>query len=389
MTRSFPITRAEWRWTIAASVLILFLSAIPYIIGYLSETAEWRFGGAVFDRQDYNVYLANIQIGLRGEWQLRMLHTSEELSPAYVRMFYVLIGQVGRLTHLAPAALYEAARWIAGLGMLLTLYAFTARFLYPIALRRAAFLIGALGSGIGWLLLILRWQPNPDVSPIDFWLIDLYGFFSLLAFPHFAMVMAALWSAVLAMLKHWETGQWRWLIVCALCVVVMQLAQPFGLVIITLVLIGYAAWGWFARERRFPVASLGLLMLAQLPLAAHTLLVLYGDPRWSGFSAQNITLSPDPIYYVLGLGIPGALAIVGAWRVARRRFGPACLLVVWLVAVAILVYAPVAFQRRFAEGVTAPIAVLAALGGGYSILPRLARWRSFRRARNVAIILTL
>lgn len=339
----------------------------------------------MFDRQDYNVHLASIQIGLRGEWQYRMLYTSEEIPPAYIKLFYILIGQVGRLVPLTPAMLYQVARWMTGLGMLLALYAFAAQFIRTRMWRRVAFVISALGSGIGWLLLILRWQPQPEVSPIDFWLIDLYGFFSLLVFPHFSAVMALLWLTMLTMLRHWETQQWRWLVLALICVVGMQIIQPFGSIIVTAILVGYAVWGWLARAIRFPFTSLSLLILAQIPLGIYTFSILFGDPLWSKFSAQNITLSPEPVYYVLGLGIVGILAIFGVWCVAQRRFDRTYLLVVWLMVVAVLVYLPFASQRRFTIGVSAPIGVLAAFG----LRSVLLRCRFLHRVRYSVIVLTL
>lgn len=384
-TRRVLIARAEWYWALGVSVLILLFSTLPYLAGYASETTEWRFGGAVFDRQDYNVHLASIQIGLRGEWQYRMLYTSEEMPPASIKLFYVFLGQVGRVIPLTPPLLYEIARWIAGLGMLLTLYALAAQFIRAIAWRRVAFLIGALGSGLGWLLLILRWQPQPHVSPIDFWLIDLYGFFSLLVFPHFSAVMALLWLTIVTMRQHWTTHQWRWLVLALICVVGMQIIQPFGSIIVTAVLLAYAVWGGLARAMRFPFTSLSLFILAQIPLGLYTFLILFRDPLWSAFSAQNITLSPEPVYYVLGLGIPGLLAIFGIGYVVQQRLERAYLLVVWLIVVAVLVYLPFASQRRFTIGVSAPIGVLAALG----LRNVLLRCRWLRRLRGAILLLTL
>ena len=365
------ITRAEWVWAILASVLVVLLSTIPYVVGYISENAEWKFGGAVFDRQDYNVHLASIQTGLRGEWMYPLLHTPENVSPAFIKTFYIFVGQLGRLVRLSPPMLYEITRWVCGLWMLLTLYAFIARFIETIVQRHVAFLFGALGSGIGWLMMLTQSQPDLNVSPIDFWLIDLYTFFSLLALPHFAAVFALLWTATLAMLAYWDTHQWRWLALSIICILCAQQIQSFAPLVVDVALVGYASWGALARRIRFPLVSLAIFAVAQIPFAVHALTILYGDPIWSNFSKQNVTLSPAPIYYILGLGIPGILALLGGWRVMRGEFGRTHLLLVWVLSVAALVYVPVTFQRRFTEGVSAPLAILATLGlGSVNLSPR-------------------
>lgn len=365
------VTRDEWRWVGGVALLVMLLSTVPYVAGYLGENADWKFGGAVFDRQDYNVHLASMHAGARGEWQFPMLHTSEPIPPVFLKTLYILVGHLGSWTRLTPPAWHEITRWVCGLWMLLTLYAFIARFIALVPQRRLAFLFGALGSGIGWLLMLVQWQPDPNVSPIDFWLIDLYAFFSLLTLPHFSAVMALLWTSTLAMLSHWDTRRWRWLILSIAGILLTQQTQPFAPLIVDAALVGYAAWGAFARRMPFPFTSLTLFALAQIPLALYSITLLYGDPLMANFSRQNVTLSPSPLYYVFGLGIPGVLALYGIWRVTRAEFGPAHLLVVWVLAVAVMVYLPVSFQRRFTEGVSAPLAILAVMGlGDVKMSPR-------------------
>ncbi|MEK7327621.1 MAG: hypothetical protein AAB217_20440 [Chloroflexota bacterium] len=374
------ISRAEWTWTAAASLLVLLLSSAPIIAGYIAQTPEQIFNGAVYDRLDYSVHLASIQTGLRGSWQYPLLHSSEQIPPAYVKTFYIAVGQAGRLLPLSAGALYEVARWLFGLWALLTMYAFAARFVWPVTLRRAAFLFFALGSGLGWIMLVSGWQPDPEVSPIDFWLIDLYGFFSLMVFPHFSAVFALLWTTALAFLEHWQTGQWRWLIVGVIAAVLAQAVQPFAPLIVDTALAGYAAWGWLRQRRIVWRESLALFVLAvaQAPLLIYSAIV-FSHPAWQSFSKQNITASPSPVYYLLGLGLPGALAAWGAWRLARREPGEVRLLLTWVIGVMILIYLPTQFQRRFTEAVSGPLAVLAAVGLGNGLLPGLRRLNGLRR----------
>lgn len=394
------ITRTEWRWVLVVSFGVLLLSTIPYLAGYVSQTPDLRFGGAVFDRMDYDVHLATIQIGLHGEWLYSDLHTSETVPPAFVRSFYIFLGQLGRIIKLSAPTLFEIARWMCGLWMLLTMYAMSAKFLWSISLRRIAFLFCALGSGVGWLMLLIQWQPQSGVSPIDFWLLDLYGFFSLLTFPHITTVMALSWTTVLVMLTYWETGK-KWLLpIGILALVIAQIIQPFAPFVVDVVLTLYAAFASLIRCRPFPLASLTLLGIPQIPIALYSAMFFFRDPIWQSFTQQNVTLSPSPIYYVLGLGIIGVLALWGAWRMLRRQFSQAHMLVIWLIVVAVLVYLPMQFQRRLAEGLIGPVSILAAMGLGYGFLPALKRWNGLRRklaerrypfsrARNLIVFLVV
>lgn len=392
------VTRAEWRWAIIASLLIIAISSIPYLTGYLAQTPDKIFGGAVFDRMDYNVHLASIHTGLRGGWQYAMLHTSENVAPVYVKTFYIALGQAGRLLPLSPRALYEAARWACGLWMLVTLYAFASRFVISIPLRRIAFLIGALGSGLGWFMLAIHWLPDPNVSPIDFWITDLYGFLSLLVFPHFSAVFALTWTAVILFLDHLQTNQLKHFVLCMLALFVAQMAQPFVPFIADVVLGCYVVWRWFVARKIFwrDAVSLGVLGASQLPLTLYSSFIISNDPIWRSFSDQNQTISPAPIYYVMGVGLMGGLALWGGWRLARRRRGESDLLMIWLLAVMILIYAPTQLQRRFTEAAIAPIAVLASIGLGRGLFPvvrrlyqPLASYYPYRRARNLLAMLAI
>lgn len=394
------ISPAEWRWVGGLSVVILALSCLPYLVGLARQTEAWVYSGAVNNRTDYNVYLACIQAGRHGLWAYPMLHTSEAMPPTYFRSAYIVLGQLGRWLPLSIPALFQLARLACGGWMLVMLYVFVANFLARVVLRQAAFLLGVFGSGLGWLAtLSWPWWPASWYHPIDFWLTDLYGFFSLLLFPHFSAIAALLWTTAVTMLAYWQTRQRRWLGAAVLSAVVAQALQPFIPLTVDVALSGYALWGWWHNRQvvRHELGSLITLGLAQIPLLGYAVLAFWGDPLWQVFVQQNQTPSPTPPEYALGLGLVGLLAIAGGWIIIRRRLSPAHLPLVWVLAVSGLVYAPFGLQRRFTEAVMGPLAVLATLGLARTLLPvvrrawqRLGRLRyPFRRARGLSWLLAL
>ena len=108
--------------------------------------------------------------------------------------------------------------------------------------------------------------------------------------------------------------------------------------------------------------------------------MIVSDPVWATFTAQNQTLSPPPIYYLLGY-LPLLIPIVLGWRhiLNTVKSDSRWLLpIVWIVAVMLLLYAPFPTQRRYLLGVQTPLAVLAAVGWYRIVLVRIVEsWRPF------------
>ncbi len=136
-----------------------------------------------------------MEAGRQGEWAYRFRFTTEPHRPAYIRLFYVVLGHISSWLALAPEVTFQSARWLLGFVALFILYRLMQQIFSNLYWARVAFLLAALGSGLGWLQLIFNWTSS-KITPIDFWLIDDYIFFSLSVFPHFAFVTAGMCIAL-------------------------------------------------------------------------------------------------------------------------------------------------------------------------------------------------
>jgi hypothetical protein len=182
----------------------------------------------------------------------------------------------------------------------------------------------------------------------------------------------------------------------ALCWLVVGLAVPFYLVIVYGLVSVWLLAVWL-RQRRFPVdlfIRCAIAVAITLPLFAYFTFVFSTNPAFARWSAQNLLPSPHPIHYLLAYGILGALAVIGGRWAWRRGSMPHLLLVGWVVVVPFLVYLPLNVQRRMAEAVIVPLAILAA--AGLRLLSRYwaRRWhtgyrRSWRRVRNLTLVVVI
>jgi hypothetical protein len=368
----------EWKWLVLASAAVLLVTSIPYAVGYGMQNGERVFGGAVLNRPDYNVYLADIQSGLHGTAYYPMLHSPEDVRPVYLRLFYVWLGLFGRLLGLSAPVLFQLARWICGGAALLAMYVLAAFFFRAVHLRRFAWGIFVFGSGFGWLMALTRMLPASGIMPADFSQIELYGFLTILVTPHFALAEALQWITALAFLSGWSDSlhRNRWLGIGLILAVVLQTIQLFGPITLDAALAAYGVWRWIAGRRIEKREAFSLILLAavQSPQAVYALWVFQTNPVWRSFYEQNLVFSPPVIDHVMGLGFLALFAVLGlAFALRRRAVGCWHLIAIWVLTIAVATYIPVSFQRRFVSGGMGPIALLVTAGVYWVLWPWVRR----------------
>ena len=60
---SLHVTSRELLWVVIVAVIILAVSCMPYVVGYLATPPDRVFGGFLLDELDSNAYLAKMQQG--------------------------------------------------------------------------------------------------------------------------------------------------------------------------------------------------------------------------------------------------------------------------------------------------------------------------------------
>jgi hypothetical protein len=382
--------RRVWIVTLATVVL----TTLPYLVGASSAPPGTTFSGAILDLPDYNSHLAKMQQGARGDWLYQLLFTAEPHQPVLLQTFYVALGHVVRWSGLSLDVVYQLARVVCTMLMVWAVWAFMAHFL-PDKVAWWALLLCLFGGGMGYLLFWFAPNMTANVSPIEFWLLDAYTFLAAFASPHLAAGIALLALACLS-LDRWtsrsEPGSVRArhalpLLTLFLSLLAVALVQPFDLLLLDGILIAAVARG-ILRRQMSPVkalAGLALIGISHMAIVGYDWIVLSQYPVWQSFAAQNVTLSPPPVYYLLGYAPILLPALGGIVLALRRRAGLLFVPICWILGVAALVYAPLATQRRFVLGVLVPMAALAVYWLANVALPWL-RDRLRRRYRLVLVV---
>ncbi|MCC6189615.1 MAG: hypothetical protein IT318_11315 [Anaerolineales bacterium] len=364
------ITRAEWRWVTAFAGVVMLLTSIPYLRGVTAQTEGWEFGGFLLAVEDANAYIAQMGQGARGEWLYVPAYSSEAYAGALVYALLHLLGRLAGTAHTTQVVVYHAARVLFSSIMLAVSYAFLARLLPTISLRRLGLLLVALGGGLGWLLALMRPGPWLGSLPVDFILPEAFSYLILFAYVHLALARALFLVALLAYLAG--RGVWA-----GLALLAAGLVQPLVVIVAWSVIGLHVVLAWILRQnqagRGWQQDWRAALWAAALPapFVAYTVYLFRFDPLLSQWMAQNQLPSPHPVHYLLAYGAllaPAALGWRALWRQAPRL---AVFVGGWLALAPILVYVPIPTQRRLAEGLQLPLVALAVLGLGQLA----ARWQ--------------
>lgn len=362
-------------WFLAVAAAILAFLTIPNWVGAAAQNEQVAYRGMYADLTDHAANLAMMRSGAEGAWMYQMRFTSEAHPPAFVRMFYILLGHISRWTNIRVEIIHEGARWLLGIAALYAIYNLCRAIFPKQNFARAAFLLASLGAGAGWAQL-LAGAPLQPISPIDFWLIDAYVFFSISLFPAFSYSLLLTALGLKTFLAYLHQPSWKRVAVICLLAIASQITNPIAFALADIAFVGAVLFHWARRKRieKKHIAALAVIALSQIPLLVYNYAVLMNDPIWNIYTAQNQTLSPPPSFYLWGFAPFWIFALPGIFFTLKRGDSSSGGMLAWAVSAFVLAYFPVAIQRRFLLGITIPLSILAIIGLEGVIQLAAPRW---------------
>jgi hypothetical protein len=265
-------------------------------------------------------------------------------------------------------AVFAVLEWLGRLAVLGTTYLFAATFLKAPTerrQRRLAVLVSLFTLGLdAWMAPLRLLLDGLGVHAIANLLpetinpyLEVSSFGVLLSAPHLMLGLALTLACAPLYLRAIAGGRGA-LVLLGVVVLGLSLVHSFNTPVVASVLVAHAV---LTGRRAWPAAIVAALAAA--PMAIYSLLLYQTDPFWSGtYSAQNLMPAPPPWSLPFDFGLvllaaPLAWPVVRRWPTERRR-----LILLWIGLGLLWMYAPVAYQRRFAFGVQPALAVLAGIG---------------------------
>ena len=360
------VSTAEWRWVIVISGILVALTLVPYAWALArNETNDsWQFMGMLSNPTDGATYLSKIEQGKRGMWLFQLRYTPERHDGAGFHAFYLFLGHAARITGLSNLIVFHLARVVTSFFMYLSLYYLGATVWVRLRPRRLFFILTALGSGLGWLLMLV----DPAHLGVDMTLPEAFPFYASYANAHFPLSIASLAMIAAIYLAVFRRGfdeapsVENGGLTLMLLSVVLALVQPVALVPIGGALVLYVIVRyWLTRE--FPTHELrwaSMLWLPAIPFALYDIFVFRFNSAMRVFNQQNQTPSPAVYQYLFGFGLLLVVALPGLVRAVRRfeRDGDQ-LMLLWLIVNVVGLYMPFNRQRRLAMGLILPLGYFA------------------------------
>ena len=379
------ITRREWIAAAGVALGLTVLMTLPYILGYALAGPERTFTGILMNPEDSQSYFAKMLQGYQGQWLYRIPFTVEEHDPALLGGFYLLLGHAARILRLELDTIWFLSRSISSVILFVTTFGFISTYFSEKRERWTAYLIAILGSGLGWLLFLISQPYWLGAYPIDFKMPEAHLFFSALTFPH-GMIGTALIMVSFYLVDRALRSISRPLVfalLAGLSNLLLGIVYPF---LIYLIGVTYGIYWLFRayRAKRILWSEIGLLSVAliiPLPMYIYYYYTYQVNEIFRAWADQAVTTSPTLPHYLVAYGPLLILAMLPLFIGEKREFtsGRATLLWSWVIAAALLIYAPVNAQRRFVQGVQAPLSILATIGLYQVFLPWLMTTRIIKR----------
>ncbi len=375
-------TVREWLYVAVAILIVLVITAIPYLFAYRSAPADKQFMGVMVNIPDHFQYFSWMR-----ESQTQILVpnqlTPEDSTPLLFNFLWWTLGRIEVLTGINYAGLYQITRWLAGAFVMAATYYFCGVIFTSRTKRCTSFLIATIGGGMGWLLVVEKTLLGlADVnSPFALYTSEPNTFLNILAFPHFSIAAGLIAIVFALVLQGQRSKNMRYAWLAAAVSLLLGVQHAYDMFIIYPVIGLYALFIWL-RDRKFPMYlfKLGIIVvLISMWPALQAFYITQADPVWKGVLAQFDNagaFTPAPWLLPILMGIPLLLAL---WALDirtpwRDRDDTHLFILAWFLAHIPLIYIPLNFQIHMLSGWQIVTAILATIAIYTRIVPLLKRF---------------
>jgi hypothetical protein len=376
------IKASEWRFVFAVIAVVLAVTTLPFLFGFLTAPADKRFVGIMLDIPDHGQYFSWMREFMTANLSANKL-TPEPNEPIFFNLLWWGLARLSKLLGLGFGGTLQVLRFSSAISFLVLVYWMCAWFFAEVRKRRTAFLVVTFTSGFGWLLVVLKYTLTKGelIFPLDLYVAEANTFLCILAYPHF--VAAALYAFVFGLILRGEQkGQLRYAVWAGLFALFLGWQHAYDLLSVYFVLAAYAGLR-LLRDKKIPMYLFwsGVIVgLISCWPALYSVLLTSLDPLWDEVLAQFKNagvFTPNPLHLVILLGPAFLLALFTVIRKnpfkLQAKSNNDLFLNGWFLVTFVLIYLPVDYQIHLLNGWQIPIGVLATQGLFDYVVPWIER----------------
>lgn len=343
--------------SIVISLTTLIPQAIHSLTKYPDQVQTWSSTRSPWDTY---TYISWIEQARQGHVLFKDLYSSEAQPRNFFHPIFILLGTTARLLSISSLSMYQLARVLSDIFLLLIMYKFIARIFDHVPIRILVWITAAVGSGLG--LFIGRFST-------DMWMTENNVYFGM----YHTLLNNCSLALLLLLFMVWEDNIQRpnrraGLISGALTLAIGAIHTyyiPLALIVTGL----YALWSYRTQFKpRFILLNYAYLVTFSLIITWWQAHMLEQNPIlgiWA-FMQSNVP-APPILYYLAGLGLPLLFAVVGfaILRIEHRILPKKFILPgLWLVGGTLLLYNPFfnSMARKYSEGLQFAITIFAGVG---------------------------
>ncbi|MCX6785256.1 MAG: hypothetical protein NTZ18_00185 [Candidatus Komeilibacteria bacterium] len=361
------LSRGEKKFIFWLILIALFISSLPVLYGWISTPAGFYYPGfTVIAGADKMVYLSQIAEAETGQIFLHNLYTAEAARALIFSPVWLVLGWFAKLTFLSPLFVFHFFRIIFGGLFLYLLYLLIAKCFKEVIFRKIVFFIFCFGSGLGVFALNYPWSDDNIFITFgtDMWVSEGNTFLTIYHSPLFILSQIFILLIFWWLIERLDKAGWLKVLGVGLATLLLGIFHPYDLVTVYSVA-GVWLLAGFIREKRIfwlrLVKILMIILISSLALAYFFWLKSV-DPSFAGWAVQNITLSPGFFNFAIGYGLVFVFFLFGIIPAFKKRDDYWFFLAIWATVGWFLIFAPLPFQRRLANGLHLPMALIAVLG---------------------------
>jgi hypothetical protein len=336
---------------------VLAITLLPYVWGALTCPPNQRFLGLIGEYgNDQAFYLG---WGARQAQSGHILFEDKYNGATDRRLVFntlwLAMGWAARCTGASIFTVFHVERVVFAALLLVLAERMAARFIESGPWRCAAVLLVAASSGFGALLPQAWGLDTPDL-----WIVESNVFLTMLGevvLPAAtALLLLTLHSAHATFVANAGSA-----VRTGLLTALLGTVYPYAVISMYCILAGVAVWRMLEGQPIGQTArAYATIVCLSLPVVVYDGYLVLTDPKLT--TGQALYASPNPLAYLLGLGVVAFLAVPAALKAARDG-GPDRFLVVWAGVTLVQIYLPrwlVPFQMQLILGIQVPLAILGA-----------------------------